>query len=158
MKTVEVENTTEATAVAEQGAHVGPEKKEGKKGASRKKDAPTGNQGAKKAHKDTAGEKRGKKPAKEPKADATKPAKEKRASKKAFEANKAAVPREFSKKAIVLDLLRRPTGATLAEIMKATDWQAHTVRGFISVVPKKQGIEINSSKNEAGERVYTLTK
>ena len=38
--------------------------------------------------------------------------------------------------------------------MKATDWQAHSVRGFISTAAKKQGIKVESAKNEAGERVY----
>jgi hypothetical protein len=52
--------------------------------------------------------------------------------KKASPAKKAATSREGSKKAKVLALLRRPDGAGLAEITKATGWQAHTVRGFIS--------------------------
>ena len=41
--------------------------------------------------------------------------------------------------------------------MTETDWQAHSVRGFISILGKK-GVEIESSKNDAGERVYRTTK
>ena len=71
----------------------------------------------------------------------------------------APVPREFSKKAIVLELLRRKEGAPLAEIAKATDWQHHSIRGFISgTITKKMGLNIESSKNEGGERTYKVTK
>ena len=49
----------------------------------------------------------------------------------------AALPREFSKKAIVRDRLSRAGGATLQEIVDATGWQKHTVRGFICTLPKK---------------------
>jgi hypothetical protein len=42
--------------------------------------------------------------------------------------------------------------------MKATDWQAHSVRGFISTASKKHGVTIESAKNEAGERVYKIAK
>lgn len=67
--------------------------------------------------------------------------------------------REGSKKAIVLDMLRRPKGATLAEIMAATGWQAHSVRGFISGgLGKKMGITVESSKNQAGERAYRVAQ
>jgi hypothetical protein len=64
-------------------------------------------------------------------------------------------PREFSKKAIVLDLLKRAEGATLKEIIAATDWQAHSVRGFISgSLGKKMGLTVESTKREDGERCY----
>jgi Protein of unknown function (DUF3489) len=67
--------------------------------------------------------------------------------------------RDASKKAIVLDLLKRAGGATLAEIMTATAWQAHSVRGFISgQLTKKMGLTIESSKNEAGGRTYKTAK
>ena len=67
--------------------------------------------------------------------------------------------REGSKKSIVLDLLRRKNGATLAEIAKATDWQNHSIRGFISgTLGKKMGLTVESSKNDAGERSYKIGK
>jgi hypothetical protein len=84
------------------------------------------------------------------KAKATKAAKAKDAAPEA---------REGSKKSIVLDLLRRRGGATLAEIAKATDWQAHSIRGFISgTLGKKMGLTVESSKNDAGERSYKIGK
>jgi hypothetical protein len=55
-------------------------------------------------------------------------------------------------------MIGRPKGATLAEIMKATDWQAHSIRGFLSTAAKKHGIKIESAKNEAGERLYRVAK
>jgi hypothetical protein len=69
------------------------------------------------------------------------------------------VPREFSKKAIVRDLLTRAGGATLEEIMEKTGWQKHTVRGFISTLTKKTGIAITSTRRESdGARVYGAAK
>ena len=57
----------------------------------------------------------------------------------------AAVPREFSKKAIVLDLMQRTGGATMAEIAEATDWQIHSIRGFISgTITKKMGLKVET--------------
>lgn len=64
-----------------------------------------------------------------------------------------AEPRD-SKKAQVIAMIQQPGGATLAAIMKATDWQAHTVRGFMATVPKKLGIEVVSAKVD-GERTYS---
>ena len=67
-------------------------------------------------------------------------------------------PREGSKKAKVLALLQRPKGATLAEIMKATGWQAHSVRGFISgALGTKMGMTVESTKREDGERLYSIS-
>jgi len=63
--------------------------------------------------------------------------------------------REGSKKAIVLELIRRADGASLKEIMDATEWQAHSVRGFISgSLGKKMGLTVESFKRTDGERAY----
>jgi hypothetical protein len=65
--------------------------------------------------------------------------------------------REGSKKAEVLELMRRAKGATLAEIMKATGWQAHTVRGFVSgTLIKKQGLKVESFRSDSKERTYRV--
>ena len=57
----------------------------------------------------------------------------------------------------MLALVQREGGATLAEIMKATSWQKHSVRGFISgMLGKKMGLTVNSERRADGERLYTL--
>jgi hypothetical protein len=61
-----------------------------------------------------------------------------------------------NKKAAVVALMKRAKGATLAEIMAVTKWQAHTVRGFVSILGSKGGEQVESSKNAAGERAYKL--
>ena len=82
-----------------------------------------------------------------------KPAKNARRAKKAASKPKAD---RANKKAEVIAMMKRAKGATLAEIMAATKWQAHTVRGFVSILGSKGGEKIESSKNEAGERTYKL--
>jgi hypothetical protein len=131
----EATTTETSVAVAEQGAPVAPTKAVSKKGASTKKDAPRATKAGK----------------------AAKPARKKaaRAGKKSTKPAEKS-PRAESKGAKILELIGRPKGATLAEIMKATDWQAHSVRGFLSTAGKKRGIEIESSKNDTGERVYQI--
>jgi Protein of unknown function (DUF3489) len=57
----------------------------------------------------------------------------------------------------VLELLKRAGGVTAKELMAATGWQPHSVRGFISgTVGKKMGLSVVSSKNDSGERTYTI--
>jgi len=87
-----------------------------------------------------------------------KAAKKAKATKKAPKAAKeAGAAREGSKAAKIIDLLKRPNGATLAEIMKAAGWQAHSVRGFISgTLTKKMGLTVVSAKGEDGERSYSI--
>ena len=65
--------------------------------------------------------------------------------------------RAGSKKDKVLALLKRRQGATLKELMKATGWQAHSVRGFLSgTIAKKMGLTVRSEKRDDGERVYSI--
>ena len=62
-----------------------------------------------------------------------------------------------SKSAQILELLKQPDGAKLAELMAATGWQPHSVRGFLSgVVGKKLGLTVQSQKHENGERSYSI--
>jgi hypothetical protein len=69
----------------------------------------------------------------------------------------AAPAREGSKKAIVLNMLKRPDGATLQEIMSVTGWMAHSVRGFISGgLGKKMGLTVESFKSADGARGYRI--
>ena len=69
----------------------------------------------------------------------------------------AKLARGGSKKAEVIDLLRRPQGATLAEIMELTGWQPHTVRGFVSgTLNQKLGLKVESFRSDNKERTYRL--
>jgi Protein of unknown function (DUF3489) len=89
------------------------------------------------------------------------PAKKAKPAKKAGPAKKQATKPKAdraNKKAEVIAMMKRAKGATLAEIMAATEWQAHTVRGFVSILGGKGGEKIASSKNSAGERTYKIAK
>lgn len=63
----------------------------------------------------------------------------------------------ISKQARLIELLKRPNGATLAELVEATGWQAHSVRGAISgTLKKKLGLKVVTEKVEGCGRVYRL--
>ena len=65
--------------------------------------------------------------------------------------------RENSKQAAVVQMLQRPDGTTIRQIMETTGWQAHTVRGtFAGALKKKLGLNIVSVKDATGERVYRI--
>jgi hypothetical protein len=87
-----------------------------------------------------------------------KPGKKAKAPKKTPKAaKKAGAARDGSKAQKIIELLKRPEGATLAAIMKASSWQAHSVRGFISgTLGKKMGLNVVSTKGEDGERTYSI--
>ena len=55
-------------------------------------------------------------------------------------------------------MMKRSKGVSLAEIVAATGWQKHTVRGFVSILGSKGGEKIESSKDANGERTYKIAK
>lgn len=70
---------------------------------------------------------------------------------------KARTPREGTKQAALIAMLRAPDGATIDEIMAATGWQSHTVRGAMAgALKKKLGLDVTSEKVEGRGRVYRL--
>ena len=63
-----------------------------------------------------------------------------------------------SKQALLIGLMKRKTGASLDEIVEATGWQPHSVRGAISgTLKKKLGFTVASEKTEGRGRVYRIT-
>ena len=72
-------------------------------------------------------------------------------------APKTRTPREGTKQATLIAMLRAPDGATIEQIMAATGWQSHTVRGAMAgALKKKLGLEVTSEKVENRGRVYKL--
>lgn len=70
---------------------------------------------------------------------------------------KSPIQRARTKQAQIIAMLQRPEGATIAEIVAATSWQAHTARGMISgALKKKLGLVINSTKEEGRGTVYRI--
>jgi hypothetical protein len=99
-----------------------------------------------------------------PEAKPQKPAKTAKPAKKATPAKAAPAKKSAdkgersNKKAEVIAMMKRAKGVTLAEIMEATGWQKHTVRGFVSILGSKGGETIESSKNTAGDRTYRIAR
>lgn len=94
-------------------------------------------------------------------ASASKETKSQKGAPKAKKGAKAAKPkpeaRDGSKKAKVIDMLKREKGATNEEIQKSTDWQAHSIRGFISGnLVKKMGLKVETIERENGARAYHI--
>ena len=56
----------------------------------------------------------------------------------------------------MIALMKCDKGASLAEIAKITGWQAHTVRGFVSILGTNGGGKVESSKGVEGERTYKI--
>ncbi len=138
---IDLNETNEATATA---AAKAPEtaKKKATPGARTPRVAKSGAKANKKAS---------------PAGKAPKTASKVTAKPKAGKAAKEKGIREGSKTETILGLLKRASGVTLKELMKATDWQAHSVRGFLSaVVGKKMKLTVDSTKAENGERTYSI--
>ena len=129
-------NTEEQTTLAASGAAQEPKATTKAHAAARKpRVAPSKPKSGKKATPAKKGAKAGKK-AKVAKADGA---------------------REGTKTAKVLELLKRPNGATSKELLKLTGWQKHSLRGFLSgTVGKKMGLAVTSTKGEDGERSYSV--
>jgi hypothetical protein len=65
--------------------------------------------------------------------------------------------RETSKQATVINMLKRAEGATVDQICEVTGWQPHTVRGALAgALKKKLGLDIQSTKEAGGNRVYRI--
>ena len=70
---------------------------------------------------------------------------------------KPRTPREGTKQAKLIAMLRAPDGATIEEIMVALDWASHTIRGALAgALKKKLGLEVTSEKVEGRGRVYAI--
>ena len=91
---------------------------------------------------------------------ASRPANSPRARKESTRSHPAAGSKSAartSKSDQVLALLKRAGGATLDDLMKATRWQSHSVRGFLSgAVRRRMGLTVVSDLNEKGFRRYRI--
>ncbi len=73
--------------------------------------------------------------------------------------NATAAAKAASKQDQLIGLLRRPNGATIEELSKATGWQPHSVRGAISGVLKKRlGLVVKSETSAKRGRVYRINR
>ena len=101
-----------------------------------------------------------KKPAKSAKPKTAKKAKPKKLSapmKAALDAVAAMPVRKESKLEAIIQLLSRPEGATIDDMVAATGWQKHTIRSALShALAKKRGYEIVSDKPQSEQRIYKI--
>jgi hypothetical protein len=76
--------------------------------------------------------------------------------KQAAPASSRSAARPDTKHARIIAMLRMPTGATIATIMTATDWQRHSVRGFLAgIIRTKLRLNLVSEQTDKG-RVYRI--
>lgn len=67
--------------------------------------------------------------------------------------------RNLTKAAQIVSLLQRPVGASIAELMKVTGWQAHSIRGYLSgTLAKRQGLRIESIKTGDVRRYHVANE
>jgi hypothetical protein len=94
--------------------------------------------------------------ASEAKAAPTKPSKN---VKHAGDSQPAISPRANTKQARLIEMLKRPAGATIAEVVEALQWEPHTVRGAIAgALKKKLGLRVESEKEGERGRVYRVAE
>ena len=71
---------------------------------------------------------------------------------------KAQRRKRATKQSMLIDMIKRDEGASISQIVEATGWQPHTVRGAISgALKKKLGLAVTSTKSETGGRVYRIS-
>ena len=100
---------------------------------------------------------RKRRPAGQPAQKTGRSATSKKASHRANPAKSGAAARGSTKQAILIEMLRRPEGATIAQMTAKTGWQAHSVRGAISgSLKKKLGLKVVSEKADDGPRRYRI--
>ena len=76
---------------------------------------------------------------------------------KPVKAKKDAKPKSETKLSKVVDLMKRPSGATMQELIDATEWQKHTVRATISAtISKKMGLTVEATTGDDKTRTYKI--
>ena len=69
----------------------------------------------------------------------------------------AAPARTHTKSAAIIALLRSKRGATIEDLMQATNWQAHSIRGFLAgSLSKRHGLTVSSEKPDGKDRRYRI--
>ena len=143
MKSKKTSTNTGTADVAQQGAHSASKKPASKRAASPKEGAPTASTGAKEAP--TRATAMAKSTAK------------KTVAEEAPHAESTATLGKLTKKGVILSLLRRESGATLAELAEATGWKRNSILGLLSGnLRKKMGLVVESSRQKGRERIYKV--
>jgi len=73
-------------------------------------------------------------------------------------ATPASEPKRETKQSIIINLLSQPDGTTLTDIIAATEWKPHSVRGHLSNLRKKRGLPIETFTTKEGVRGYRIAE